>query len=79
MKDSWKYIALITQIGLTIAFTIFLFTILGGILRSIAEHKGGFYTYFSARGLFWRHLDRLSTANENHAQEFGGEKQCLTN
>ncbi|HHY15571.1 MAG TPA: AtpZ/AtpI family protein [Firmicutes bacterium] len=63
MKDSWKYIALITQIGLTIAFTIFLFTILGVYLDRLLNTKVVFTLIFLLVGCFggiWTAYQRLT-------------------
>ncbi|NLL48996.1 MAG: AtpZ/AtpI family protein [Firmicutes bacterium] len=40
MKDGWKYLALVTQVGLTLLFSISLFTLLGVYLDRQLGTKG---------------------------------------
>lgn len=50
MKDSLKYLSLITQVGLTITFTVFLFTILGVYLDRLLETQALFTLIFVLMG-----------------------------
>ncbi len=70
MKDSWKYISLITQIGLTIAFTIFLFTILGVYLDRVFETRVLFTLIFLFVGCFggiWTAYQQLTKTSPKNS------------
>ncbi len=52
MKDSLKYVALITQVGLTILITVFFFTVLGVYLDRWLNTKAIFTVVFVIVGCF---------------------------
>lgn len=52
MKESLKYLSLITQVGLTITFTVSFFTILGVYLDRLLKTKAIFTLIFVLIGCF---------------------------